>query len=113
MQTPPHDEGLRWLVTMLAIPFAGGVGWLVKHLMGRRSEFVQLGLARAQTAEIRAKIRRENEAAAITGLKDLAQGLKDERDYWKREADYWKARAEKAERRPLEEELKRMPESKG
>jgi len=97
---------LRWLLTLIALPFAAGIGWLVKHFLGRKSEYVQLGLARAQTFEIRARVRRENESAAIAGLKDLAQQLKDDRDYWK-------ARAEKAERRPLEEELKRLPPADG
>lgn len=103
MQHTPHDEGLRWLATLLAIPFAGGVGWLVKRLMGRRSELVQLNLAGAQTEEIRARIRREDEAAAVAGLKELATQLRVERDYWQ-------ARAEKAERWPLEKELHKLPE---
>lgn len=83
----PHDEGARWLVTLLAIPFAGGVGWLVKHLMGRRSALVQLNLTGAQTEEIRARIRREDESAAVLTLKAVAgelradvQRLREERD---------------------------------
>lgn len=58
---------------MFASLFAGGVGWLVKHLAGRRSEFVQLGLQRAQAAEIRAKIRREDAGAEFEHMRALAQ----------------------------------------
>jgi hypothetical protein len=108
-----HDEGVRWLVTLLALPFAGGVGWLVKHLLSRPSALVQLNLYGAQTEEIRARIRREDESAAVTALKTLAGELRADVDLLRSDRDYWKARAEKAERRLLEEELGRPPESKG
>lgn len=114
----PHDDSARWLVTLFVSLFAGGVGWLVKHLTTRKSEFVQLGLLQAQTdvqvatAEgIRHATVREDESAAVSNLNIALQALKDSVGGLRDERDYWKARAEKAERRPLEEELKRLPET--
>lgn len=109
MQSTSHDGSTQWLVTLFVSLFAAGVGWLVKHLAGRESAVVSLNLQGAQTEEIRARIRREDESAAVLGLKELAGLLRDERDYWKKDSAYWKARAEKAERRELEVELDLPP----
>ena|ERR671926_429278 len=83
----PHDESARWLVTLFVSLFAGGVGWLVKHLAGRRSEYVQLGLARAQRLEIKARIRRDDESAAVSGLKALADALRVDVERLRQERD--------------------------
>lgn len=110
MQNGAHDGSTQWLVTLFVSLFAAGVGWLVKHLAGRESAVVSLNLQGAQTEEIRARIRREDESAALLGLKELAEQLRDDRDYWKADSAYWKARAEKAERRELEEAVEKLPQ---
>lgn len=87
-----QDEGARWLVTLLLIPFAGGVGWLVKHLMGRGAEVIQLNLVGAQTEEIRARIRREDESAAVENLRYAAQELRADVERLRGERDAAEAR---------------------
>jgi uncharacterized protein YhaN len=106
MPNGAQDGSAQWLVTLFVSLFAGGVGWLVKHLAGRQSSLVSLNLQGAQTEEIRARIRREDETTAVTTLKTVAGELRADVQRLRDERDYWQARAEKAERRPLEEALK-------
>src|SRR5688500_5096951 len=102
MQSDPHGESLRWLATYLCLRFAAGVAWLVQHFMGGRSELVQLSLPGAQADERRARIRREDEAVAVSGLKTLSERLEADVERLRADRDYWRDRAEKAERKPLE-----------
>lgn len=78
MQTSPHDEGWRWLFALCVPLFAGGVAWLVRHFLGRETAVVQLNLANAQTDEIRARIRRDDETAAVANLKAAADVLRED-----------------------------------
>jgi hypothetical protein len=110
MRWNAQDGSAQWLVTLFVSLFAGGVGWLVKHLAGRETAVVSLNLQGAQTDEIRARIRREDESAAVLGLKELAEQLRDERDYWKKDSAYWRERAEQDERKLLEEEMRKRLE---
>jgi chromosome segregation ATPase len=106
MQQSPHDEGFRWLLTILALPFAGGVGWLVRRLLGRKTELVQLGLTEAQTEaqratveEIRARVRREDGDSLIGNLKVVSQELRADVERLRHEREEQRARADAAETR--------------
>jgi len=99
MHEPTNLTLLGYLIAFVA---AGGLLGYLRYRLELRKAPVDRRLIAWQTREIRARIRREAESAAVSGLKELAQQLKDDRDYWK-------ARAEKAERRGLEEELKKLP----
>jgi len=99
-----HDSTiLSWLGYLTAFVAAGGLLGYLRYRLELRRAPADRALIDWQRREIRARIRRDNESVAVTGLKELAQQLRDDRDYWK-------ARAEKAERRPLEEEMHRLPE---
>jgi len=96
-----HDaQNLSWLGYLTAFVAAGGLLGYLRYRLELRRAPADRALVVWQRREIRARIRRENETAAVTGLKVLAERLEADRDYWQ-------ARAEKAERRQLEEELRR------
>jgi len=98
MHDATYLSGLGYALTFLA---AGGLLGYLRYRLELRRAPADRALNIWQRREIRARIRRENESAAVTGLKELAEALKEDRDYWK-------ARAEKAERWPLETEMRRL-----
>lgn len=87
----------------LVLGGGGLLGW-AKLKLAREKQFVELGLIAAQTEESKANAHK----ITVDGLISSAQQLRSDNDRLRDERDYWQARAEKAERRPLEEELKRM-----
>lgn len=121
MQTS-SDEGSRWLLTFLASLFAGGIGFLVKHFLGRGATVIQLGLAQAQTEQIKAQIRREDESEQFAHMRAVAQEaradvvrLRGERDAGDvRVGELLIERRERDERiQHLEEQLKLAEEQLG
>lgn len=92
-----------WLGYLIAFVAAGGLLGYGRYWLELRRAPADRALVTLQAREIRARIRRDDESAAVSGLKELAEQLRDDRDYWK-------ARAEKAERKPLEEAMNRLPE---
>lgn len=98
----PSDSSLSWLGYLTAFVAAGGLLGYGRYWLELRRAPADRALTVWQAREIRARIRREDESATVSGLKELAEMLRADRDYWK-------ARAEKAERAPLEEELRRLP----
>jgi hypothetical protein len=105
---PDSSESLTRLLQWLAgiLVGAGGLlGW-AKHKLEREKQFVELGLITAQTEETKANVHK----ITVETLINSAQRLNADNDRLTRERDYWQARAEKAERKPLEEELDRLPE---
>jgi hypothetical protein len=89
----------QWLGYLIAFVAAGGLLGYGRYWLELRRAPADRGYTIAQTDEIRARIRREDESVAITGLKELAEEVRADRDYWKE-------RAEKAERELLEMALK-------
>jgi hypothetical protein len=99
-----HESHILTALGFLAAFVAsGGLLGYMRFKHEARKAPADRALAIWQRREIQARIRRDDESAAVTGLKELAEGLKADRNYWK-------DRAEKAERRWLEEELGRLPE---
>lgn len=87
---------------LIAFVAAGGLLGYGRYWLELRRAPADRALAVWQRREIQARIRREDESVAVSGLKDLAERLKADRDYWQ-------ARAERAERKPLEDALNRLP----
>lgn len=112
MQQPPHDEGLRWIVGLALPSFVLGIGWLVKRFAARKSEYVQLGLAQAQTDEIRARVKRDDESAEFTRMRVLSESAWATADKLRQERDAGDARVGQLliERREQNERIERLEE---
>jgi hypothetical protein len=114
----PETSPVQLLGYLLAFVGAGGLIGVARYVLewrkapaDRAYTIAQTDVQHATAEQIRHATKREDESSAVANLNVALQALKDSVSGLKDERDYWKARAEKAERRPLEEELKRLPET--
>jgi len=106
----PETSNAQLLGYLIAFIAAGGLLGYLRFRLELRKAPADRALTVWQRREIRARIRRDDESAAVAGLKELAQQLKQDRDEWRARALAAEGQIELIRAKQKVEELSGSPE---